>query len=83
MPRQTFPESSIKFLTAQMASIEREDARESADRTPKCICHDGTIDGVKYHFTNAGCRVHAEVGERNYISVLQSAERIAGAIHRP
>jgi hypothetical protein len=73
--------TSDRFLNAQVLCNEREEAHESADITPKCLCHDGMIDGVKYHFTNAGCRVHSEIGERNYISVLQSAERIVGATH--
>ncbi len=81
MPRQIFPESSITFLTAQQLQAERNAAHEEAHPSPVCLCHDGVIDGVAVHFTNAGCQLHAEYRDSRYIAVLAGARRIMGATH--
>jgi len=81
MPRQNFPESSITFLTAQQLQAERKAAHEEAHPEPVCLCHDGVIDGVAVHFTNAGCQLHAEYRDSRYIRVLQTSRRLVGHRH--
>ena len=81
MLRQTFPESNITFLTAQQLQSERKAAHEEAHPEPVCLCHDGVIDGVAVHFTNAGCQLHAEYRDSRYIGTIQHSARVDGTRH--